>query len=135
LLRVVRRSTFARVARNLRYGLYNSRIPGVTRLYTTLRMVFYIFRMIFYMYRTGSEIFLRKVPPGRWDSPIPSFKEVLARAEELFDRDVDECPGVDLKEQSQLELLGAFSNYYSDSLFPPTPGGTTRYYYRNTLFS
>jgi len=116
------------MARTLRLRLLTCKVPGVARLYLT-------FRMIFYMYRTGSVIFLRKVPPGRWDSPLPSYNEILSRAQVLFDHDVDEFPGVDLKEQSQLQLLGDFSNYYSDSLFPPTPGGTTRYFYRNDLFS
>ncbi len=131
----MKRIPFVKMAKVLRYRLYNSEVPSVQRLYVILRMIFYICRMVFYMYRTGSEKFLRKVPPGRWDSPIPSYKDISARAQDLFDRQVDECSGVDLRVQSQLELLDIFSNYYSDLLFPSTARGATRYYYRNTLFS
>ena len=72
--------------------------------------------------------------PGHYSSPLPDSKEISARSQILFDRSTTECPGIDLREEAQLELLESFSRYYSDLPFPTQPGETTRYYYDNGWF-
>jgi hypothetical protein len=74
-------------------------------------------------------------PPGHFSSPIPNIKEVLSRQEELFDQNVSQIPGVDLREQQQLNLLETLSQYYADLPFTAEWNGSRRYYYENDLFS
>jgi hypothetical protein len=73
-------------------------------------------------------------PPGSYHSPLPDYKEVLARSQELFDQDSVDIPGVNLREEAQLELLDDFSSYYSDLTFPRLPTEGRRYYSENNMF-
>jgi predicted O-methyltransferase YrrM len=74
------------------------------------------------------------VTPDHYYSPLPNFKQISARSHVLFNRSTAECPGIDLREEAQLELLERFSRYYNDLPFPLQPGETTRYYYENKYF-
>lgn len=78
--------------------------------------------------------FVFPLTPGHYSSPLPDSTEVLARSQVLFDRSTVECPGIDLREEAQLELLESFSRYYDDLPFPTQPGNSTRYYYENWWF-
>jgi hypothetical protein len=69
-----------------------------------------------------------------YSSPLPDPKENSARSQVLFDRNTAECPGIELGEEAQLELLESFSRYYSNLPFPAQPGKTTRYYYDHGWF-
>ena len=79
--------------------------------------------------------FLRAHPPGHFYSPIPDLKEVLRQQDRIFKKDSKECPGVDLKEGAQLELLKKLAVYYDDLPFSPKADGVRRYYYDNVQFS
>src|SRR6266702_6133114 len=53
----------------------------------------------------------------------------------LFDQSIRDIPGVDLREQQQINLLQALSKYYIELPFTPNPTGPRRYYYENNFFS
>jgi len=106
-----------------------AKVPGLRHIYGALRLYYYMFP------KTGSGPLVYQTPPGHFYSPIPDRKDVLARAQVLFDRDTDECPGIDLRKEAQFQLLDSFSHYYNDLPFSATSRETTRYYYPNLLFS
>ena len=74
-------------------------------------------------------------PPGHFSSPIPNIRDILSKEEALFDQSVREIPGVDLREQQQINLLQALSEYYVELPFTPNSIGPRRYYYENDFFS
>ena len=103
-------------------------LPGVLWLYQTLRSVYWLLK-------TNSFRFIRAFPPGHYYSPIPDSKSVLASARAIFDQGVEQCPGIVLREEAQLELVEVFSRYYDDLPWSEVPGQATRYYYQNDFFS
>ena len=103
------------------------RVPGLARHYLALKVVYLL-------HKTGNFRFIYPFTPGHYYSPLPDYKEVLARSQVLLDRDTAECSGINLREEAQLKLLESFSYYYSDVPFPTQPGETTRYYYENGWF-
>ena len=74
-------------------------------------------------------------PPGHFSSPIPNIRDILSREQALFDQSIRDIPGVDLREQQQMNLLQALSKYYFELPFTPNPTGPRRYYYENDFFS
>ena len=74
-------------------------------------------------------------PPGHFSSPIPNIRDILSRKEAVFDQSVRDIPGVDLREQQQINLLQALAEYYVDLPFTPKSIGPRRYYYENDFFS
>jgi len=74
-------------------------------------------------------------PPGHFSSPIPNIRDLLSREEGLFDQNVRDIPGIDLREQQQINLLQALAEYYVDLPFTPKSIGPRRYYYENDFFS
>ena len=101
-----------------------SKLPGVPRVYRSLRLLADATR----------SPFLRYAPPGHYYSCIPDLKDVMARAEVLFKRDVKTCAGVDLRETEQLQLLECMAGYYDELPFSEHRTGGTRYYYPNGFF-
>ncbi len=108
--------------------LFARRIPYLTHPYRALRL-------LYGLYRTGNFPFVYSSPPGHFYSPIPDWREIEARSRTIFERNTNECPGVDLNEKAQLDLLDSFSRYYGALPFSDTPSEDTRYYYRNGYFS
>ena len=74
-------------------------------------------------------------PPGHFSSPIPNIRDILSRKEALFDQSVRDIPGVDLREQQQINLLQALSKYYTELPFMPNSTAPRRYFYENDFFS
>jgi hypothetical protein len=107
---------------------YMRKVPGLRRLYQTLRL-------LYSLHRTGNFRFVYPYTPGHYYSPLPDYKEVLARSQVLFDRDTAGCVGIDLREEAQLELLDSFSYYYDDLPFPREHRAPMRYYYENAWFT
>lgn len=90
--------------------------------------------MIYWLRKTGSFRFVRAYPPGHYYSPLPDYENVL-RGWTFFDRDTLGCPGIDLREGAQLELMETFSRYYDELPWTEAPNGATRYHYENDFFS
>jgi predicted O-methyltransferase YrrM len=98
------------------------RLPGAGRLDAALRAHY-----------TGSarpEAF----PRGHYNSPLPDLGEVERRADLLFATDVGGVPGVDLRAQAQLELLGQFARYAGEFDWPAQAGEGFRYHRENPWF-
>lgn len=72
-------------------------------------------------------------PPGHYASPIPNFKDILAKSQNLFDKN-DIVYDINLNEEKQLELLQNIVPFINE--FPYKPNKTTgyRYYYDNNMF-
>lgn len=72
--------------------------------------------------------------PGHFYSPIPDLAEARQeRARPGF----NDGPilGIDLNEQSQIELLAQLGLHQADAPFPDDPDGRLRYHYRNEFYS
>jgi hypothetical protein len=75
------------------------------------------------------------VPPGHFYSPIPSLDEVRQDEERIFGNRLKTIPGIDLHEQSQLQLFNQFLPYYQDMPFQDEKVEGLRYYYKNPSYS
>ena len=75
-----------------------------------------------------------KFPPGHYYSPIPSLKEVEARAERLF-ATPSALPGINLRDAEQLQLIAELSEFSSEFNFPMRPQAGSRYHFDNPYFS
>jgi hypothetical protein len=113
------------VGNSIRYHL--RRISGLAYLYRVLKFNYLL-------HKTGNFRFVFPHTPGHYYSPLPDYKEVLSKSQVLFDTNLTDCRGIDLKEDAQLELIDVFSNYYEDFPFPARPGENARYYYQNAWF-
>jgi len=80
--------------------------------------------------------FLRPFPPGHFYSPIPDYSEISDRSSSIFNKNVKELPGIDLRETEQTELINTFKSYYGD--LPWADEGDEkilRYRFNNIYFS
>ena len=100
------------------------RVLGAQGLYRSLRL----------LAQAARSPFLRYAPPGHYYSCVPDMKEVMARADVLFNRQVRGCAGVDLRECEQLELLECMARYYDELPFTEDRAGSGRYYFPNGFF-
>lgn len=57
-------------------------------------------------------------PRGHYYSPLPDLNEVKVRAAELFREDVDLSPSIDVKAESQRQLINELASYYTDFQWP-----------------
>ena len=103
------------------------RTPGVYPAYRSLKRWNHAARSL-------SSPFLQMFPAGHFYSPLPDVADVAARREKLFDRNVTECPAVDLRTECQLALLTEFSQFYGELPFSEEPAAGLRYYYNNGFF-
>jgi predicted O-methyltransferase YrrM len=97
-----------------------------------------IYRSLGRLYNSGiscASPFLARVPAGHFYSPLPDAKWVRAHQDSLFRADVTGCPGLDLREERQLAVLGELAGYYADLRFPASPSNAFRYHYENDYFS
>lgn len=101
-------------------------IPGA-------RWSYQVLVSIYWLLRTDSLRFVRTYPPGHYYSPLPDYKS-LVRDQALTGQDTLECPGIDLREEAQLELMEVFSKYYDELPWTGAPNGVTRYHYENDFF-
>lgn len=72
-------------------------------------------------------------PPGHFYSPIPDYDEVERRSAELFAPCPRSIPGIDLREEAQLELIPTFARLHREAPFTEEPG-PLRYRYDNPAF-
>jgi predicted O-methyltransferase YrrM len=71
---------------------------------------------------------------GNYGSPLPDIAEVDTYADRLFRRDVEELPGINLRTQSQLELLKELSQYHPEFCWSATRADGLRYTTDNHWF-
>lgn len=77
----------------------------------------------------------RFVPPGHYHSPFPSIEEVRRDEHRLFGQWPRTLPGVDLREEAQLRLLGELRRYYAELPFAAERVPHLRYYFDNEMYS
>lgn len=108
------------------------RIPGVHKAY---RYAYRHLRHAFRVIRLLKSPFLKTYPPGHYHSPIPDLDVILEKENLLFREDVKTCPGIDLREGAQLDLLSELATHYDDLPFSEQPIASSRYYYENMWFN
>jgi Methyltransferase domain len=73
-------------------------------------------------------------PPGHFYSLIPSLTDIRARASKIF-ATPSSLPGIDLREEQQLDLVSRLASYYPDQPFESEPVLGLRYFFDNNSFS
>ncbi|NUM63699.1 class I SAM-dependent methyltransferase [candidate division KSB1 bacterium] len=79
--------------------------------------------------------FVQHFSAGHFYSPLPDVKWLRRQRRALFDRTATECPGVDLREAQQQEVLDELAVFYDELPFPASPDPLFRYHYENRYFS
>lgn len=77
---------------------------------------------------TGVAPFLRFAQPGHFYSPIPDLRDVDKDAGRIFDRSLRTIPGVDMREEAQLELFSELADTLTTWSFPDEADGEHRYF-------
>ncbi|MCE7043529.1 class I SAM-dependent methyltransferase [Dyadobacter sp. CY312] len=76
-----------------------------------------------------------RVPAGHFYSPIVSPREILERESQVYGEIPRVLPGIDLREEAQVELMKEFASKYYDAIpFPINQESGYRYYFRNKYF-
>ena len=77
------------------------------------------------------------VAPGHFYSPFPDTEEILRHEHEIWRKPLPgrEIPGVELREEAQLELLREFLTYYREQPFTAERQAHLRYYFDNENYS
>jgi hypothetical protein len=79
-------------------------------------------------------IFVAGTVKGHFYSPIPSLKELRADRQRVFGEVPREIPGVDLREEQQLQLLRVMQGYYAEQPFASGRSGGMLYSFENDQF-
>jgi len=75
------------------------------------------------------------VYPGHYYSPIPSLPDIKKNSKRIFAPFPSEIPGIQLREQEQLELLDQFLPFYEELPFKPHKTEGLRYFFENGGYS
>jgi hypothetical protein len=75
------------------------------------------------------------VTPGHFYSPIPSADDIEAHRLDLQGALPPELPGIDLREDAQLDLLRRLRPHYTDQPWTGEPQAGLRYYFEDEFFS
>jgi hypothetical protein len=74
------------------------------------------------------------VPPGHFYSAVPSMEDLRRLEPRLYDAPYRQPPGLDLREEAQLELLASFKPLYDEIEFPRDRDPKSRYHYNNPAY-
>lgn len=85
-------------------------------------------------YRRGTNVFVRRAPPGHYYSPIPDLDYVRQHREEIFQVERNHCPGIALNVEKQLSLLLEMEPFMKTFSFPLMQQQGFRYYAQNGFF-
>lgn len=97
-------------------------IPGARSAYVAAQRVWSVVRQ--------PELFA----PGHYYSPTPDARWIAENRERLFDENVDDCPGIDLRAADQLQLLEELAAFHPDYAAPTEPDPAWRYHGANDFF-
>jgi hypothetical protein len=75
------------------------------------------------------------VPNGHYYSPVPSFEELRRDEHRIFASPPPSLPGIDLRPETQLQLLNIFAGYYKELPFSEHKRDGFRYFYENPAYS
>lgn len=80
--------------------------------------------------------FLSFAPPGHFYSPIPDYESIKSGRYTRFDAGLIQIPGLDIKEENQLNLIKRFSKLRSEIPWPAEGRHPDlRYHFDNIFFS
>jgi predicted O-methyltransferase YrrM len=99
------------------------RVPGVKSSVSLVRQAVRAARIL-------QSPFVHTFEPGSFYSPLPSEEDLQSPGVVT-----KTCPGVDLHETEQLELIERFSAYYAELPFPKQPTPNHRYHFENHYFT
>jgi|WetSurMetagenome_2_1015567.scaffolds.fasta_scaffold176992_1 hypothetical protein len=91
-----------------------------------------LFRRLYYQYRPNP--FLWFASPGHFHSPLPDIKLVDRNKATLFDRRMNNIPGIENHVEDQLALIELFSDYYDQLPFKDQKSPGHRFYFQNPFF-
>lgn len=74
-------------------------------------------------------------PPGHYYNPLVDAKELATREASVFKPELKSIPGIDLRENEQLELLEKLKVFYQELPFSEEKNDKTRYYLNNGVYS
>jgi hypothetical protein len=74
-----------------------------------------------------------RFPDGHFYSPYPDLKDLERRSAEVFDRSKRPIPGIDIREESQLETMRELASHYP-ALPHLEPEGPWRFRFENEAF-
>lgn len=78
--------------------------------------------------------FFRWVGPGHYYSPLPDMAEVERRADYIYPPTPTGLPGIDLRGESQAQLLREFASWYAAPPFERAHNPRSRYFRPNVSF-
>jgi len=88
-----------------------------------------------YLYRRyRNDVAEEPYPRGDFYSPLPDIEKVRSQAGDLFRKDVDAIPGIDLREEHQEALLKELATFYQEFDWPQQQSASRRYYVDNPWF-
>lgn len=73
-------------------------------------------------------------PPGHFYSPINNLQELSLVADKVFNTFPRTLPGIDLNEETQLQLAKQILEFYPEMPFKNTKQDNLRYYFNNGLY-
>ena len=81
--------------------------------------------------------FVNRYAPGHFYSPLPSFSEIDARKERIFDNTPTELPGIDLHHDEQVSLLQGLSERFLAQMpdYKMKPIDGFRFHHNNNFYS
>ncbi len=106
------------------------KLPSIKGLYRFLRFL----RLMGTSYRKNLR-FLTFQPPGHFYSPLPDIKEVLKQKDRFSPSQFKTCPGVELNESRQLDLLNQLAEYSREWPYRAGEQQNLRYYYPNRFLA
>lgn len=85
----------------------------------------------------ADDLFARKILPGHYASPLPSFSVIRERRKELFEARPSRIPGVELFEDAQIALMRTIATSYVPDMdvYLPDRESPWRYVHANQFFS
>tara|TARA_Y100000816_G_scaffold244748_1_gene192494 strand:+ start:427 stop:1374 length:948 start_codon:yes stop_codon:yes gene_type:complete len=87
------------------------------------------------LFNSKNYIFTKYSHPGHFYSPIPDLKYVINNQKTLFNNATNTLDDLNINEESQVELLNLFHNYYDNIPFLKDESKSYRYYFDNSYFS
>ena len=81
--------------------------------------------------------FVNRFAPGHFYSPLPSYSEIDARADRIFESIPTEIPGIDLHPDGQISLLERLNELFLPTMpeYGMEPKAGLRFHHNNSFYS
>jgi len=75
------------------------------------------------------------VPPGHFYSVIPDLNDIKQREQRLFAPPTKILPGINMREEEQVDMLKQFAQFYQEQPFSDNKESDKRYFFDNPAFA